>query len=207
VIDPRDTVSEAASVPGSAEFADVAQLSKLIGSRIRTLRGARGWSLSRLAVEAGVGKATLSEIEAGVRNPTLETMYALAGHLGVPLAELLQPLGAQPDPRIELHGAAVSATLLEVFDDPTVTTEFYRLLVRPGQRQISPAHGTGVTEHLLVTAGAILVGPVSAPMTVRSGGHVRWESSADHLWEVIGSEPVQAALVIRHPRAGREPSV
>jgi transcriptional regulator with XRE-family HTH domain len=42
-----------------------------VGRRLRALREARGTSLSALARAAGVGKATLSGLENGTRNPTL----------------------------------------------------------------------------------------------------------------------------------------
>src|SRR4051812_41709202 len=56
-----------------------------VGQRLRRLREERGLSLSALARAAGLGKATLSGLEHGTRNPTLETLYAVAGALGVPL--------------------------------------------------------------------------------------------------------------------------
>ena len=60
-----------------------------MGARIRALRTERGLSLSALAAAAGIGKGSLSELESGRRNPTLDTLYAVAGPLGVPLAVLL----------------------------------------------------------------------------------------------------------------------
>jgi transcriptional regulator with XRE-family HTH domain len=68
---------------------DPKALARLIGERVRRLRRQRGWSLSSLAVRAGLGKATLSEIESGQRNPTLETLYAIAAQLQIGLSELL----------------------------------------------------------------------------------------------------------------------
>ncbi|HEY9293380.1 MAG TPA: helix-turn-helix transcriptional regulator, partial [Microlunatus sp.] len=48
-----------------------------VGRRLREVRVSRGLSLSELARQAGIGKGSLSEIETGRRNPTLETLYAL----------------------------------------------------------------------------------------------------------------------------------
>src|SRR6185369_8292111 len=79
------------------------ELSAMVGARIRELRAARGWSLSSLAERAGVGKATLSEIESGQRNPTLETLYAIAAPLRVGLSALL----AEPPEAPSVHGDAV----------------------------------------------------------------------------------------------------
>ncbi len=50
-----------------------------IGENLAALRRARGLSAGELARRAGVGKATLSEIEAGKRNATIETLHSLPG--------------------------------------------------------------------------------------------------------------------------------
>ena len=57
------------------------------GARVRALRTSAGLSLSALAAEAGIGKGSLSELESGRRNPTLDTLYALARPLGGVVAE------------------------------------------------------------------------------------------------------------------------
>src|SRR5262245_35253956 len=54
-----------------------------VGRRLRGLREARGLTLSELARTAHVGKATLSGLENGTRDPRLETLYAIAAALDV----------------------------------------------------------------------------------------------------------------------------
>lgn len=63
-------------------------LAKLVGERLRAARRERGLSVGGLAEAAGIGKGSLSEVENGVRNPTLSTLYALAGALELPLSTL-----------------------------------------------------------------------------------------------------------------------
>src|SRR3954452_4392253 len=60
-----------------------------LAANLRRLRVAAHTSLSELARATGVGKATLSAIENGRGNPTVETLAALAGGLAVPLVDLL----------------------------------------------------------------------------------------------------------------------
>ncbi|MDQ1736991.1 MAG: hypothetical protein QOH56_3242 [Pseudonocardiales bacterium] len=202
-----------AQASGSAQ-----QLSHVVGHRIRSLRIERGWSLSGLALKAELGKATLSEIEAGRRNPTLETLYALAAQLQVPLADLLVEPGQPARPTRQVSGTAVTASLVEVFDDASatdaavtdssvtkggVTTEVYRLVIRRGRRQVSPGHGPGVVEHLIVTAGTARVGPVDAVIEIETGQHGHWDSSGQHEYSAVGDLDVQAVLIIRHPRDAR----
>ncbi|RKN48313.1 helix-turn-helix domain-containing protein [Micromonospora endolithica] len=167
-----------------------------VGRRVRALREERGLSLSALARLAGVGKATLSGLENGTRNPTLETLYAITAQLGVPLAAALSGPSEEPTVR----GAAVRATLLEVFDDSDATYELYRMRVATGPGQLSPAHQPGVTEHVTVFAGVLRAGPVDAPLTAAAGGHLRWSSDVPHRYTAVGDEEVHASLLIRYPR-------
>ena len=169
-----------------------------VGSRLRQLRQERDLSLSELARRAGVGKATLSGLENGTRNPTLETLYAVTAGLGVPLAAVLARR-SEGKPAV-LRGTAVEATLLEIFDDPTVTAELYRLRVPPGPVQTSPAHHPGVTEHVTVFAGVLRAGPVDAPMLAGPGEHIRWQSDVPHVYGAYGDEEVLASLLVRYPR-------
>ena len=105
------------------------QLNEQVGRRLRRLREERQLSLSALARRSGVGKATLSELEGGQRNPTLETLYALTTALGVPLSTVLaDPLSAAltpGSPRAGASGDAVTAVL-------TYRLATYWLPVLPG---------------------------------------------------------------------------
>ncbi len=93
-----------------------------MGERLRAERRERGLSVGALAEAAGVGKGSLSEIENGARNPTLSTLYALAGTLGVPLATLIADRAGA---RVTSPG--VEARLLDVTHDGGQTVEVYRL--------------------------------------------------------------------------------
>jgi transcriptional regulator with XRE-family HTH domain len=168
------------------------------GERIRSLRAQRGLSLSELARRAGVGKATLSGLETGTRNPTAETLYAIAGQLGVPLAMLLSTPG-EPLDVPEVRGTAVAAQLLEVFQDEGISTELYRLEIRPGVLQTSPAHSAGVVEYLTVFSGTARVGPADSPIVIRPGEHASFVSDSPHIYAALGEEAVHASLLIRHP--------
>jgi transcriptional regulator with XRE-family HTH domain len=174
-------------------------LARLVGVRIRQLRTARGWSLSSLAARAHLGKATLSEIESGKRNPTVETLYAIAAQLQIGLSELLTEGGSAPLTPPVVRGRAVEATLVAAYHDPSVTTEIYRLQIRPGRPQISPGHGVGVVEHLLITAGTVRVGPVDDPVEVAAGDDWIWEPTGPHTYTAVGDQVAEAVLVMRHP--------
>jgi len=170
-----------------------------VGRRLRALREARGISLNDLARVAGVGKATVSGLENGTRNPTLETMYAIAAALAVPMSALTLDPGAPASTATPVRGAAVLSTLLEVFHEPAATYEYLRITVLPGVEQLSPAHPPGVTEHITVFAGQLVAGPVRAPLTGGPGAALTWTADVPHVYRAAGPEPVEAALLIRTP--------
>ena len=100
-----------------------------VGARIRALRTERGLSLSSLASEAGIGKGSLSELETGRRNPTLDTLYALAGPLGVPLASL-----------VDFRDGSVVAD--EGFETVLLHTERTAATTDPSRKSTKEASGT-----------------------------------------------------------------
>lgn len=169
-------------------------LAHLVGERLRAARQARGLSVGALADLAGVGKGSLSEIENGTRNPTLSTLYALAGALRVPLATLL---AEQPGARITSPG--VEARLLEVSHEAGQTVEVYRLRLEPGTVYRSVPHGPGVTEHMLITAGRARVGRAGEETEIGPGESAQWVSDVPHGYATVGPTPVESVLIMRSP--------
>jgi transcriptional regulator with XRE-family HTH domain len=176
-------------------------LARLVGERLRAARRERALSLGALAEAAHVGKGSLSEIENGVRNPTLGTLYALAGALGVPLATLIADR-----PGVRVASPGIEARLLDVSRDAGSgggqTVEVYRLRIEPGHGHRSPAHGPGVTEHLLVTSGRARVGRLGQEAEIGPGQAAQWASDVPHGYAALGPDPVESVLVIRSPGAG-----
>ena len=170
-------------------------LARLVGERLRAARRERGLSVGALAEAAGVGKGSLSEIENGIRNPTLSTLYAVAGTLGVPLATLLAD---RPGARVAAPG--VEARLLDVTREDGHTVEVYRLRLAAGVHDRSVPHGPGVVEHLLVTAGRALAGRLGEEAEAGPGQAAQWVSDVAHAYTALGPDPVESVLVIRSPR-------
>jgi transcriptional regulator with XRE-family HTH domain len=169
-------------------------LARLVGERLRAARRERGLSVGGLADAAGVGKGSLSEIENGTRNPTLSTLYSLAGALGMPLATLLADHAGAT-----VASPGIEARLVDVSRDDGHTVEVYRLRLHPGLTHRSGPHGPGVTEHLLVTAGRARVGRQGAEADIGPGEAATWLSDGPHAYLALGAVPVESVLVIRTP--------
>ena len=61
------------------------------GKRVREARKLRGWSIERLSFESGVNKNYISDLERGMRNPTLKVVDALCQALRIPVHVMLEP--------------------------------------------------------------------------------------------------------------------
>ena len=64
-----------------------------LGKRIQYLRKRRGMSQEDLALECGVNKNYLSDLERGCRNPTVKILAKIANGLGISLSELFKGVG------------------------------------------------------------------------------------------------------------------
>jgi transcriptional regulator with XRE-family HTH domain len=133
----------------------MAGMGAAVGQHVRRFREARRMSVSELARQAGLSKATLSKLESGVGNPTIETVAAIAVALRLPLGDLIPgPAPAAPEVRRGTPEPEHSRQeLLQRLGAGTLT-EVWRLRVRAaGQFIESPAHAPGTVEHILVTRG------------------------------------------------------
>lgn len=176
-------------------------LRSAVARRITALRQGQGLSLSTLAARAGIGKATLSELEAGTRNATLETLYALAGPLGVPLTGLV---GDEAGGSISDEVVEVRLLTARKHDDGGITEVFWLTAAARGTRT-SPPHGPGVVEHLRVVRGTALVGPTGAERAVGAGESWTWDGGTEHGYSAVGGV-AEAVLTIETPAPSSGPA-
>ena len=68
----------------------MATIYKNVGKKIRKLRDGTGLSQHELALKSRVDLTSISEIESGLRNPSLKTLHKIALALKVPVSKLLE---------------------------------------------------------------------------------------------------------------------
>jgi len=64
---------------------------RLVGRNFARLRQAKGFTQEQFAEVSGVTQQYVSDLERGLRNPTVVTLYNLASALGVSHVELVTP--------------------------------------------------------------------------------------------------------------------
>jgi transcriptional regulator with XRE-family HTH domain len=200
--DDRQPAGVAAS-SGPSRAEEPSGVAGLIAASIRRERDRAGLSLSELARRAGIAKSTLSQLESGTGNPSVETLWALGVALGVPFSRLVDP--ARPEVRVIRAGegpviyaerASYAATLLASCP-PGARRDVYRLRAQPGEPRLSDPHMAGTAEHLVISTGRALAGPAGNAVELGPGDYVTYPGDAPHVFQAL--EPhTTAVMVMEH---------
>ena len=162
-------------------------------------------SLSELARESGIAKATLSKLEAGEANPTLDTLWALAKALHISLGELLtqrsKPITVvRAGEMVPIEGKAFRADLIHGLDITAARVElFHGELHRGKQAGPEQGHGPGVVEHVYVISGHIRVGTGDLEVELKSGDYIRLEADRSHHYVGLRDKN-QLFVIMEYPR-------
>ena len=176
---------------------------EVIAASLRRERSRAGLSLTEVARRAGIAKSTLSQLESGTGNPSLETLWALCVALEAPFSRLLDPPGprvllirADEGPTVAAAEADYQATLLAACP-PGARRDIYRIQAEPGHARASEPHMPGVVEHVVIGAGRALVGVAGEAAELGPGDYLRYPGDAPHVFEAL--EPgTQAVLLSEH---------
>ncbi|MFJ6652027.1 helix-turn-helix domain-containing protein [Microbacterium sp. NPDC091313] len=166
-------------------------LAARIATALRREREGAALSVSELARRAGVSKATVSQLESGGGNPSVETLWALATAIGIPFAALVDAGTAAPRlvraddaTAVAAADAPYAAALLSA-SPPHVRRDIYLITAEPGPARESRAHSTGTTEHVVLLAGRALVGPAAEPFELGPGDYLAYPGDAPHVFEAL----------------------
>ena len=174
-----------------------------IAAALRRERDRAGLSLTELAKRAGIAKSTLSQLESGTGNPSVETLWALGVALGVPFSRLVDPptapvrvVRAGEGPRIASEVAHFAGTLLSAGSH--ARRDVYVIEIEPGSVRDADAHIPGSVEHVIVGAGRIRTGPAGQPIDLAPGDYGSFAGDIAHTYEAL--EPGSwAVLIMEHP--------
>lgn len=176
----------------------------LLANAIRRERLHAGLSVSDLARRASIAKSTLSQLESGSGNPSIETLWSLATAMGIqvtrffeqPVQQITVIRAGEGSPVIA-DNAEYAATLLADCP-PGVRRDMYRVIAQPGQPHRSQAHPAGTFEHVFVCQGCAYAGPVSGPTLLRTGDYMRYPANQPHVFEALESNTVAVMLIEHH---------
>ena len=154
----------------------------LVRERART-----GLSLAEVARRAGIAKSTLSQLESGNGNPSLETLWSLCVALDIPFAGLLEPqvnktqvIRRGEGTKVVAEQANYQAILLAACP-PGARRDIYLLLTQPGADRISHPHPPA-RWNILSSPGRARVGLTSAPEELGEGDYICYPADQEHVF-------------------------
>jgi transcriptional regulator with XRE-family HTH domain len=167
----------------------------LVRERLRT-----GLSLAEIARRAGIAKSTLSQLEAGNGNPSIETLWSLCVALDIPFARLLEPQTVKTQIIRRGEGTKVLAehanfeAILLATCPPGARRDLYILTAQPGADRISHPHPPGSVEHIIVTRGRAMVGLTESPEELCAGDYICYPADQAHIFKAL--EPDTEAVMM-----------
>ena len=180
-----------------------------LGQQIRALRRAQKLSLAQLAERSALSIGNLSQIERGVRSPSVRSLQRLSECLKVPIAELFQTRALPP--------AAELGTILRRKARPTLNLSkngcHKELLtpMMPGTLQLllvtlDPG-GTSGSEHYshkgeeagVVLAGAMKLWIEDQAYVLKEGDSFRFKSTRRHRFESASRQTTRVLWAVTPP--------
>ncbi len=174
-----------------------------LAASFRSLREEKGLTIGALARQTRLSKSTISMIEAGTANPSLEVLWRLTQALGVPLGALLA-VEQRPEPRVIRAGegtvvASESGAHLRLLlaQARHQRTEVYELSLGKDEGYVSEAHAVGTEEFLLCLEGNLEVGPLDQEVRLMPGDAIWFVADQPHRYRT--SEGARAMALMLYP--------
>jgi transcriptional regulator with XRE-family HTH domain len=175
----------------------------VLAANLRRLRIARHLSLSELARATTMSKATLSSIENGRANPTVETLSSLAGALRVSIGELLEEL---PLPEVRVVRATqgrpgrrdgVPQRLLDAVAAGGAL-EVSELSLAAGSTHEAEPRAAGSKALVYVLQGKLITGPVELSTELGPGDYASFPTDVPHVYDA-GRAATRALVISQAP--------
>lgn len=184
-----------------------------VAVNLQNWRQRRGVSVSALARAAGVSKSTVSELERNNGNPSLDTLWALARALDIPLGFLFsEQEGANPLRVVREDDASVvklqePGYVARLMAAVAVNGELevYVISMAPGVRRDSESHGFGVIEHAIVTEGRVDIGIADQSAELGPGDLITFPADQPHHYQSLGG-PARVVAIHQYVRGHPDPA-
>lgn len=135
-------------------------IASFLSQNVLALRRSRRLSQQQLSNQSGIPRSTISHIESGAGNPTLDHLNRLSLALGVGLEELISPprddiqlISADQLPRRELKQGAIR--ILKILPDQIRGLAIEETRIRPGATHQGKPHLQGAKEYCYCLRGQI----------------------------------------------------
>ena len=171
-----------------------------LGSRLKTLRNARGWTLDELADLTDLSSPYLSRLEAGDRQPSLAALISLAQAFEMPLAALFEPQTPSGRVTVTRSGATPRKTGNELEYVPLTggsqpTHLNGVLLTVPAVRVNTDLNHHDSEELIHVLEGRVQLRVGDESFTLEPGDSAHYDARAPHRCDALDGREARILLV------------
>lgn len=175
-------------------------INEIIGTNLKCLREKQNLSLGQLAELSGVSKVMLSQIEKGAGNPTINTIWKIAGGLQVSYSSLLE----LHEPEVKV----IKRSEAPVQDDsgyrifcyypttPTRNFELYQIEMSPGCRHEAVGHSEISQEYVMAVEGTLTMEILGREYHLQKDDALVFEASGKHVYCNRGTSSNKLVVII-----------
>jgi transcriptional regulator with XRE-family HTH domain len=178
---------------------------KNIGENLKRIRKTRNLTIDDLSASSNVSQSMISEIERGIRNPSITIIWNLANALKVPLNYFLKD-ERQDEPVIyhiketeQIGGNGYSFHSIIDFDSDK---KFEIYFSKFGAHTVSDksVHFEGVEEYALVTQGKLTLFMNDRSYTAGEGEVIHFSAHQEHCYANETDGTVKAYILMFYPK-------
>ncbi len=176
------------------------EVNEIIAINLKRLRDEKNLSLGQLAELAGVSKVMLSQVEKGTSNPTINTLWKIAGALQVTYADLLE----LPESNVVHVKKAEIYPLNEdkyhIYSyykrDTNRNFELYQIELEPGCCHESIGHSKESYEYIMMMEGEMELLVNGECHVLKKDDGFCFEAKMQHQYQNNTKKKVKAVLII-----------
>lgn len=162
---------------------------KHLGPRLRSARQDRGLTLEELASKAGMSASTLSRLESGKRQASLELLLPLTRQLGVRIDDLLEP--PNRDPRVSREAIRREGMIIAPLTRQESEVHAFKMTYLPGQpKNCCPQTHEGY-EWFYVLSGEIRLILGDREHIISQGEAAEFDTREPHAMQAAGTKPAE----------------
>lgn len=168
-----------------------------IAENLKSHRKNLNWSLSKAALETGVSKAMLGQIERGESSPTIATLWKIATGFHLPLTAFIA-VQTSSETFLQFREGIRFKTLFP-YDEKTNSEMFVHYL-EPNQSQLSAAHDQGVIEDIVVLTGEVEILVLGTWQRLKIGEALRFAADQPHGYRNPTDQPATFHNIMHYQR-------
>lgn len=160
---------------------------EMIGNKIRTIRKGKGFTLEEMASKTGLSKGLLSQVERGISQPSLESLWRITKALESPIVQFFEDVDQG-----YVHLVTKEKRRFMMFPESTGTFSLHtptgnsklgvmQIQLSPGQQIKDQFIGSDGEECVVVVRGAVVVQVGSDEYQLTEGDSIYFGYSQSHI--------------------------